>query len=109
MRAGELRHRVVIQSMAETQDPNTGIITSGWATFATVWAEVRPLSAREFVAAAAAQSKVTAMIKIPYLAGVKPSMRIVDGAGVYNVEGVLPDPKSGIEYLTLPASQVISG
>ena len=49
------------------------------------------------------------MIKIPYLAGVKPSMRIVDGAGVYNVEGVLPDPKSGKEFLTLPASQIVTG
>jgi hypothetical protein len=34
---------------------------------------------------------------------------VVDGEHRYNIEGVLPDPKSGREYLTLPCSEVISG
>lgn len=109
MNPGALSHRVTIQSVVDAQDTNTGIITPGFATFATVWAEVRPLSAREFIAAAASQSKVTATVKIRYLAGIKPSMRVVDGADIYQVEGVLNDPHSGREWITLAVSQVISG
>ena len=109
MRAGALSHQVQIQSLVSVQDPNTGIITNAWTTFATVWAEVRPLSSREFIAAAASQSKVSATMKIRYLAGIKPSMRVLDGANVYNVEGVLPDPQSGREWITLPCSEVLSG
>ena len=110
MQAGALRHRITIQSMAETMDQNTGIITTAWAPFATdVPADVHPLSAREFVAAAASQSKVTATIKIRYLAGLKASMRAVQGEKTWNIEGVLPDPKSGKEYLTLPVSEVSGG
>jgi SPP1 family predicted phage head-tail adaptor len=109
MQAGKLSHSVQIQSLVSAQDAGTGIITESWDTFATVWAEVRPLSAREFIAAAASQSKVTATVKIRYLADIKPSMRVVDGADIYQVEGVLPDPKSGREYLTLPVSQILTG
>lgn len=104
-----LRHRVAIQSLVPVQDDTTGNITDTWSTFATVWAEIRPLNAREFIAAAAAQSKVTEMVTIRYIAGVKQSMRILHRAQILNVEGVLPDQKSGIEYLTLPVSEVQSG
>ena len=109
MNPGALSHRVSIQSLVTVQDESTGNFVDTWPVFAVVWAEVRPLSAREFIAAAAAQSKVSATIKIRYLAGIKPSMRVVDGADIYQVEGVLNDPKSGREWITLACSQVVSG
>jgi SPP1 family predicted phage head-tail adaptor len=104
-----LRHRITIQSLVNSQDETTGIMTSTYETFAVVYAEVHPLSAREFIAANMAQSNVTARITIRYLAGIKPSMRILHGDSVFNIEGVLADPRSGIEYLTLPVSEVVYG
>jgi SPP1 family predicted phage head-tail adaptor len=109
MQSGKLRHRVVLQAEAPSQDATTGAITNGWTTFATVWASVEPLSAREFIAAGGVGSGVVARVVIRYLAGVVPSMRIVHGSRTFNIEGVLADKKSGTEYLTLPVSEVVNG
>ena len=79
------------------------------AYHATVWAHIQPLSAREFLQASAVNSEVVARVQIRYLAGVMPSMRLVHGTHVYNIKGVLPDPVSGLEYLTLPVSEVVNG
>jgi len=78
-------------------------------TWVEVWgkvpASVEPFSAREFIAAAATQNEVTARIGIRKRAGVDPTMRIIHRGKIYNIEGVLPDPKSGLDYLTLPCSE----
>ena len=104
MNAGQLRHRVTIESRQETQDQNTGEITSTWRKFVDVWASVEPLSAREFIAAQATQSQVSARIVIRFLDGVTAKMRIRHGSTVYNIAGVLADKESGRDYLTLPVS-----
>jgi SPP1 family predicted phage head-tail adaptor len=108
MNVGKLRHRVKLQTRTDAQDPDTGAITQGWSDVATVWASVEPLSAREFIASQATQAKVTARVTIRYRADVVPTMRLVHlkmGTEVlYNVEGVLADKDSGVEYLTLVCS-----
>lgn len=108
MRTGKLRHRVVIQSMEQTQDPATGEMLAKWVDVATVWASIEPLSAREFIAAQSAQSTVSARIVIRFREGINSTMRLLHGSRVYNIEGVLPDPKSGREYFTLPVSQGVN-
>ena len=109
MQAGRLRHRVTIQNRVETQGPTTGAIAVSWADVATVWAAVEPLSAREFIAAQATESQVSARITIRYRAGITPKMRVAHGDTLYDIAGVLSDPKSGREYLTLPVSEVLGG
>lgn len=105
MQAGKLRHRVTFQSPGTTQDPVTGEMVRGWAT---VWdkvpASVEPLSVKDFIASSATQSALTARIMIRYREGVLPSMRILHRGNVYNIQGVMPDPDSGREYLTLAVS-----
>lgn len=109
MQSGKLSHRIIIQSLVPVQNGTTGIVTDTWTIFATVWAEVRPASVREFVAAGIAESKITTAVKIRYLAGIKTSMCILHGMQIFNIEGVLSDPRSGMEYITLPCSEVIYG
>lgn len=108
MRAGKLRHKVTIQAPGQTQDPVTGEMLAGWVDFASCWASVEPLSAREFIAAQAGQSEITARIVIRYRPGVLSTMRILHRGKVYNIHGPLPDMKSGLEYLTLPVSEGVS-
>lgn len=103
--AGRLRHRVTIQQPVHTQDPDTGAMTTTWADVAEVAAEVAPMSVREFIASAAMQSQVTARITIRYRPGIDASMRVVHKDRIYNIQGVLSDPESGLEYLTLPCSE----
>ena len=109
MRAGKLRQRIDFQKPILTQDPVTGEMIKDWVDVWTkVPASVEPLSAREFIAAATTHSEVTTRIGIRRRAGVDSTMRIVHRGKFYNIEGVLPDPKSGLEYLTLPCSEGVS-
>lgn len=106
--AGKLRHRVTIQGQSVGQDSN-GNVTIKWLDVATVWASIEPLSAKEFTQSAAVQNRVVARVVIRYRADVLPSMRLVHSPltgpqRLYNIEGVLADKDSGLEYLTLPVS-----
>ncbi|MCK3852096.1 phage head closure protein [Pseudomonas sp. W2Jun17] len=108
MRAGDLRHRITIQRPVHTQDPVTGEMTPSWVDVAKLWADVEPVSVNQFVAAATNQSKVSARIVIRYRAGIDSTMRILHRDKIYNVEGVLADKVSGLEYLTLPVSEGVN-
>lgn len=108
MRAGKLRHKVTIQAPGLTQDPVSGEMLPGWTDFASIWASIEPLSARDFIAAQANQSEITARIVIRYREGILPTMRILHRGRVYAIQGVLSDAKSGLEYLTLPVSEGVS-
>ena len=108
MRAGKLRHRIDIQELVPVRDPVT--LEFGEPEWVPRWekcpARVEPLSARDIVAAQAAQSEATARMVIRYRPGVLPTMRIVYRGEVYSIEGPpLEDDKSGLEYLTLLVSK----
>lgn len=119
--AGRLRHRVLIERYVLAvdsngdviQDPDTGETTGAWQTLAEVWGAIEPLSAREFLAAQATQSQVTARIVIRHRSDLGASMRLVhmvNGArgALYNPAGFLADKDSGLEYLTIPVSAGVS-
>ena len=108
MRNGKLRHRITLQRPGLSQDPQTGEMIPGWQDVAPAWASIEPLSAREFIAAHAGQSEVTARIVIRYRADVDATMRALHRGKVYNIHGVLADPKSGLEYLTLSVSEGVN-
>jgi SPP1 family predicted phage head-tail adaptor len=106
MQAGKLRHRCTIERPSQEQDPNTGAMIPGWEEVTKAWMAIEPLSVRGFIAANAAQSEVTGQLVMRYRPGlhVDSSMRVRKGSTIYNIEGVLPDNRSGREYLTLPYS-----
>lgn len=108
MEAGRLRHRVTIQSMTETQDGTTGAITETWSDVATVWAEIAPLSGREFVAARETQGQIDARVLIRYRSDVTAKMRLSAGGVYYDIHAVLPDPVSGTEHQTLLVSRGVN-
>lgn len=105
MRNGKLRHRVSLQKKAVTRSETSGAEIVTWQTQKTVWASIEPLSAREFIQSAAAQSSISTRITIRFINDIDASWRVVHGSTIYNIQGVLPDPKSGREYLTLPCSE----
>ncbi|MCS5873598.1 phage head closure protein [Klebsiella pneumoniae subsp. pneumoniae] len=105
MQAGKLRNRITPAGAGKRTEPDNGAVINTWRDVATLWAEVAPLSAREFIAAQASQGEVTTRITIRYREGVTRKHRILFRGRIYNIEGVLPDPRSGREYLTLPCSE----
>lgn len=102
--SGKLRHRIELQEFVEHIN-SFGERERYWSHVSDVWAAVEPLSAKEFIAAQQTQSQVTARITIRYRPDVKAAMRIVHRGKFYNIEGVLADPTSGYEYLTMPCSE----
>ncbi|TVO53163.1 phage head closure protein [Denitromonas halophila] len=103
LNAGKLRHRITIEQPVHGQNPATGEIVTTWISVAeNISAAIEPLSVREFIAAQATQSKVSARIVIRYRTGLSPAMRITTATGsIYNILGILPDADSGREYLTM--------
>lgn len=105
LNAGELRHRITVDEPQYAQDLQTGERTRSWAVFAAdIAAKISPLSATEYVAGQAQQSKVVARITIRHLPGLRADMRIRHLDTVYNIEGILPDPDSGLEWMTIVTS-----
>lgn len=116
--AGRFRHEIRIERLVDRrdengsviQDPESGATYQDWRLVAKVRAAIEPLSAREFIQSAATQSQVTARIVIRYRDGMNSAMRLVHAREgrpdvIYNPHGVLVDPDSGLEYLTMPCSQ----
>jgi SPP1 family predicted phage head-tail adaptor len=107
MQAGRLRHRVSVQEYVTTQDSETGSVSEAWATMAEMWAEVKALSGREFVAAQTPTPGVTTRITIRHLDNVDASKRIQHGDTIYNIKAVLPDPTFK-RHLTLMCEQGVN-
>lgn len=103
--ASRLRHRIDIQRPVRTQNSETGETVTTWeSVWCGVPAEIAPSSAREFIASQSLQSDITARITIRWRDGVTADMRVKRGDTIYNIAGVLPDPHSGREWITLPVS-----
>ncbi len=118
--AGRLRHRIRIEELqylldshGDVYQDDTGATRQDWVEVATVWAAIEPLSAREFIAAQATQSKITARIIIRHRDGLNAAMRLLHlRTGrpdvIYNPAAFLPDVESGLEYMTAPCSTGVS-
>lgn len=89
MRAGPMRHRIRIERK-EIVKGTLGSPEPTWVPWADIWAEVRPLSGREYMTGLAAQSEITTRFVIRHLDGLLPSMRILWRSGVYEISQVIP-------------------
>lgn len=105
--AGRLRHRVKLQRPVFQQDTLTGAMNKTWQDVSSVWAAIEPHSVKEFIASQTEESKVSCRIVIRYRDDVDYSWRVFYPRKnqYFNIEGVLSDKDSGLEYLTLPCSE----
>jgi SPP1 family predicted phage head-tail adaptor len=104
--AGRLRHRVTFQARQNIQDPVTGETIIAWVdAWTNIAAAIEPLSARELIAAQAQHSEVSARIIVRPLPGLSAQHRVLHNGRTYNIEGVIPDPDSSQEWVTLPVSE----
>lgn len=106
MDPGKLKHRVELLSESTTVNPNTGERTKEWSAYAKAWAHFQPASGKEFIAAQAVQSEVSARVQMRFRRDVTPKHRLRHRGQTYSIEAVLPDLDSGQEYITLMCSEV---
>lgn len=103
---GRLRHRITIEEKIVDRDSDGATIEDWLPALGGIIlpAEIEPATGREIQAAGATQAVVSTRIRIRAIAGVEPRMRALHRGTVYNIEAVLPDPDSGLEYRRLLCS-----
>lgn len=103
--SGKLNHRVRIERDVYTQDAQTGAIVHNWQLVAEVWAGVAPLSARQYLQSAAAQSDISVRITVRYSDMYESGMRVLYRGKYYAIKAVLEDDFTGLEHITLMCSE----
>ena len=104
MKAGQLDQRVTVERFSRTED-ELGQPIETWAPLFTCWAEVSPLVGREFIAAQAAQSEVTARIRMRFRPWMTAQDRVIHNGTTYNIVSLV-DVRSGHRELVLMCKAV---
>lgn len=106
MNPGTLDQQITIQQETRVADSYGGA-ASTWGTLATVWANVRPLSARRATDNAALEEPATYRFTVRRRADVTDTMRISWNSQTYNIRFVA-DPGPRALYMTLDAERGIA-
>lgn len=88
VRAGDLRTRVSIELQSRQPDGQGGWLVT-WVAVADVWAGIWPRSVGESVQHDRPAGTATHDIWLRYRPNIKPEMRIVAGARVFGILGVM--------------------
>jgi SPP1 family predicted phage head-tail adaptor len=88
MNTGTLNRLATIQTPTESANAIGEPILS-WATFATRWVGIMPLSGSESVSALASQSDVTHKVMLHYTPGLKAKMRLVCESRTFEIMSVV--------------------
>lgn len=75
MKAGKLRHEVVIQDASRSADAY-GQQNPTWSTFSATYAKIENLKGNELLVAQQVNSKIDTKIKIRWVSGLRSNMRI---------------------------------
>lgn len=103
---GPMRHRVEIQERI-TSRGSYGEVVPEWATVATVWGEVLPLSGRELYQAQAVRPDVTHRVTVRYREGLSPRNRLFIDGDIYEIFAVL-NPDGRKRYHTCDCIQRVT-
>lgn len=92
---GKLRHRLELQSATDSTD-SYGQPTRTWATYATVWGSIEPMSASEGPLADQLQGAISHLVTVRYNSTLAVEHRIKFGTRYFNVVGVRDFEERGI-------------
>jgi SPP1 family predicted phage head-tail adaptor len=60
-----------------------------WSTFATAQASIEPISGREYIAAQSTQADVSHRIRLRYLSGITPKLRVNYSSRIFDILSVI--------------------
>lgn len=103
MKIGGMRYRVELQRNFSKKD-DEGFTQNIWQTEHTVWADIVPVSGREFLQSGTETAEVAFKIYIRYLDGIDADMRVKCGENIYLLTAVLGNKRKGM--LTLMAKEL---
>ena len=88
MNAGALDQRVVIERRTGATNDWGEPLPDSWLPIVQTWAHVQPLVGREYLAAGALLSEVTARISLRYRPGITAADRVIHGGTTYGITSV---------------------
>lgn len=104
MSAGQLRHRVTLQSAVATQGAD-GQPSTAWVDNFTTWADVRYQSGLSAIKSGVDVAIGRASVRLRHRA-VNAGQRVVFGTQVFTIEAVLPDVRKAYVDLVCVAANV---
>lgn len=107
MRAGTLKHRVVLQSPGGSRDA-VGERTTTWTDVATVWASINPLTARELIAAGQLHGELSHRVRIRHavaISAIDASWRVLFGSRILVVAAPPRNIEEGDREIELLCSE----
>lgn len=93
MKAGALKCRVVLQQLNTGVDA-LGQPNAGWATLATVWAEIKNRQGTETPAAGSIMSTMYTNIRVRHRSDLTTGMRVLYAGTIYDISAVAPDQQN---------------
>lgn len=97
MRAGRLRHQVILQSRSTTpNDYNEPVVS--WSAVGTYRAAIEPVTGRERFASAERVAEGQVRIIMRYVGAITEENRIVHGSTVYDIKAVVNKNEIDREY-----------
>ena len=105
MKAGQLDQRVTVERLQGGVDELGQPLPDTWAPLFTCWAAVEPLVGREYIAAQAAVSEVTAKIRMRFRPWMTAQDRVIHDGTIYNIVSVI-DVRSENRELVLMCKAV---
>lgn len=103
MKIGGMRYRAELQRNTAVKD-DEGFTQNIWKTEHTVWADIVPVSGREFLQSGTETAEVTFKIYIRWIENVDADMRVKCGENIYLLTAVLGSKRKGM--LTLMAKEL---
>lgn len=101
MRAGTLDRSIIIQRATETRDA-FGVVTTTWATLATMRAALVQASTAEFLQGAGLQGEAAVIFRTRYLEGVTVRDRVLYGDVAHDIKEVKEiGRRKGLEIRTV--------
>ena len=101
LQPGALRHTVSIEKPVETTNAY-GEREVTWVAHKSDWrASIEPLAGRELWQAQQVQADVSHRVRIRYVAGVTPRMRIVFGTRTFQISSITNTEERNVELVLL--------
>ena len=112
MRAGRLRHRLVLQKPVTARNATTNEKETTWTTVSTVWGGIEPIRGKERVSAQGLDAVYDVRLPMRYsseIAGIDATWRATNGGKVYAFQSVLNIDERNNEVEVLASEGVQDG
>ncbi len=95
MKLGKMRYRITIENPMNEIDGD-GFNQETYIEFATIWADITPVSSKEYFGSNQTLEEATGKIYIRHMAGINTLMRIRCGSRLFDIISVLSDDRLGM-------------